>query len=423
MRTVLFVFPNAWDRQQLAACQDDWRDAYRILWSEPSDEDCPWDLDPLAFIEAEAAARRGRIHGVTSSSDYPGATVAGALATRLGLPGCPPQRVIRASHKYYSRLAQREAAPEATPPFDLVRSGGPPPATGFPCFVKPVKGAFSIMARRVESAEELEAFLRRPEVEEFRTAYVAIFNRLVRGLTDLEVDGSWFLAEGLLRGIQVTVEGYRHAGRVHVLGIVDSVLHPETGSFARFDYPSSLPPPVQERMAGIAGRVVERLGLDEAFFNIEMIFDTATGAIGLIEVNPRICGQFGDLYQKVDGVNSYVRLLDLACGEDPGRRSGQGVSRCASSFPLRIYQPSRVERAPGPEGVAAARALFPGTQIWLECTAGQVLTDFCSNEDGRSSRYGIVNVGGRDRQEVEDRKEAVLERLGFAFTPLPEAGR
>jgi biotin carboxylase len=171
-------------------------------------------------------------------------------------------------------------------------------------------------------------------------------------------------------------------------------------------------------MADIARRTIDYLRLDEAFFNIEMIFDQESDAIFIIEVNPRICGQFGDLYQKVDGVNSYERLLDLACGVDPARSVRRGSCRQASSFPLRIYTPSRVERAPSPEDIAAATALFPGTQVWIECSTGQILADFRRNEDGRSSRYAIINIGGANANEIARRLDAVTARLGFVITPL-----
>ncbi len=47
-----------------------------------------------------------------SSSDYPGVTLAGAIAAELGLAGSRPERLVTAAHKYYSRIAQRAVAPE-----------------------------------------------------------------------------------------------------------------------------------------------------------------------------------------------------------------------------------------------------------------------------------------------------------------------
>lgn len=432
MKRVLLVFATSWDARQLESCRPAWSPRFEIEYAKPSDDECSWDYDVPAWIERTAEAIRarraggagGRIDGVMSSSDYPGATAAGAVATRLGLPGTPPEPLIRCSHKYYSRLAQRDAAPEAVPDFHLVDPERPladVAALRFPCFVKPVKGAFSIMARRVDSPADLADFLGRPAAREFVRDYLCIFNDLVSRLTSLEVGGSWFLAEGLVRGAPVTVEGFAHAGDIGILGVVDSVLHPETGSFLRFDYPSRLPAPVQERMGEVTRRVMSHLGFGTGLFNIEMTWDAETDRIWIVEVNPRLCGQFADLYQKVDGTNGYEIALALATGEAPTLRPGQGRFRRASSFPLRTFEPVRVARAPDASCVAAVEADFPGTLVWTECSPGQTLANF-EQEDGQSSRYAVINLGGDDAADVETRLDAVRARLGFELVPVATRG-
>lgn len=419
MKTVLFVFPNAWDSKQLESCRPRWRDGYQVEFSEPTDDGCPWDLDIVSYIAQISAWAHGRIDGVTSSSDYPGASVAAAVATRLGLPGSQPETVIRCSHKYYSRLAQREVVPGATPAFALLDPAAPSwPSLNFPLYIKPVKGAFSIMSRRIDSIEELRAFLARTSVGEFLDSYLRIFNQLVHELTDLKFDGAYFLAEELLRGDQITLEGFVQHGEVEIVGIVDSVVHPDTGSFLRFDYPSRLSEEVQERMADIARQAMGRLGLESFFFNIEMIHDPASDRIGIIEINPRICGQFGDLYQKVDGVNTYELALALACGDRPRLARGGGDYAVASSFPLRIYRAARVSAAPDDARIKEVEARFPGTLIWTECRQGQSLTDFESAEDGFSSRFAIINTGADSGHELMARFETVSAALGFDFDYL-----
>ncbi len=419
--SILVVFPNSWDRKQFQACRDAWCDHYELIFTEPTDEDCAWDFDVVRFIDEMVTTWKGRIHGVTSSSDYPGATVAGAIATRLGLPGSPPHRVIGTSHKYYSRLIQRDAAPDATPEFELVDPHDPNPrlrTLTYPCFIKPVKGAFSVMAGRLETEADLTAFLRRPAVAEFIVNYVHIFNQLVTSLTDYEINGSYFLAEELLHGRLTTVEGFVHHGEVNVIGIVDSITHPDTKSFIRFDYPSALPAPLQQRMVDLARLVIGALKLDHSFFNIEMIYDEATDRLGIIEVNPRICGQFADLYQKVDGTSTYELALALAVGQPPALQRGAGQYAAASSYPLRIFQPMRVINAPDDRRVAEIQTAFAGTLVWLECTAGQALADFESLEDGTSYRYGIVNLGGDSPADVQTRFNRIVDELGFRMEPV-----
>ncbi len=420
-KRALVVFPTAWDERQIRPLGARLTDHCQIELAEPHDHDWTWDFDVVGFIEDRVRENEGRLDGVLSSSDYPGATVAAAISSRLGLPGTDPEGVIRCAHKYYSRIEQREAAPEATPWFQLIDPKLPRGGAEnleFPCFIKPVKGAFSVMSERLDSWEDLESFLSRPAVAEFLSYYVSVFNRLVRSLTRLDIDGSFFLVEGLLNGKQVTLEGFVTEDEVEVLGIVDSVKQPKTKSFVRFDYPSSLTRRVQARMEDIAARVVRRLGLRHTLFNIEMTYDPRRDRIFIVEVNPRMCGQFADLYEKVDGTNGYEVAVALALGDSPAVRKGRGRYRCASSFPLRIFEPSRVVKAPSAEDVATAEQLYEGTLIWPECSLNDALDDFETLEDGKSARFGVVNLGAPDRESVERRFEEIRRTLDYRFEPV-----
>lgn len=415
MKTIAFAFPTMWDSKQLEACRSFWNGHFDVELLEPTDEDCPSNLDVLGYIEETVAHRRDRLDGITSSSDYPGATVAAAVATRLGLPGSAPGNILRCSHKYYSRIAQKEIVPESTAWFELVEPDNPAPKLIFPCYLKPVKGAFSILSQKIRDREELEAFLKKPAVSNFLQEYLAIFNQLVRGLTDFDRDGSYFLAEELLTGKQVTVEGFVTDSDVHVLGIVDSIRHPRTKSFARFDYPSSLSRPIRERMESIVTRLITHLGLAHTLFNVEMMYHERDDRTFIVEVNPRMCGQFADLYAKVDGTSSYEVALALAAGERPQIRRRQGRYRMASSFPLRIYEPRRVSKAPSSSEIASIEASFPQTLIWNETHSGALLSDFESIEDGKSARYGVVNVGAVGRKELLARYQEVVQALDYRF--------
>ncbi|HXV61040.1 MAG TPA: ATP-grasp domain-containing protein [Vicinamibacteria bacterium] len=425
-KRVLVAFPTEWDVRQLAACRESWESRYEVEFAQPSDEECSWDFDVPGFIRRTVEEKRTRIRGVFSSSDYPGATAAAAIATGLGLPGPRPADVIRASHKYYSRIVQREAAPTATPWFALVDPAlpeGEPPGIGFPCFLKPVKGAFSVMSKKIDDASELEAFLARPAVIEFLSDYVFIFNRLVSELTDFEINGSYFIAEELLKGKQVTLEGFVGSRGVVRLGIVDSVRHPKTKSFVRFEYPTNLPRRVQERMWEVAESVIERLGLVNTLFNVEFMYHAERDRVSIVEVNPRMCGQFADLYEKVDGVNSYEIALLLASGQSPSVPQLEGAYRVAASFPLRIFEPSRVVHAPSADEIAAAESKFEKTLVWSECATGDALDDFESIEDGKSARYAIVNLGADKHERLLARFDEVKNALGYRFETCPPRTR
>jgi biotin carboxylase len=418
-KKVAVVFPTAWDEKHFRA-ERAVEARFEVELKRPADHECRWDYDVLQYIEDQVEAGAG-LSGVFSSSDYPGAIAASAIAERLGLPGTLPPAILRSSHKYYSRRAQREAAPDATPWFRLLDPGklrGGVEELRFPCFVKPVKGAFSVMSRRLDSWGDLEEFLARPALASFLHQYQFMFNRLVRSLSDLELDGSYLLAEDLLKGRQVTVEGYARGDSVEILGIVDSVRHPGTRSFVRFDFPSTLSRRVQARMREVAVHVAARLGLRHTLFNIEMMYDFRRDRVFIIEVNPRMCGQFADLYQKVDGRSGYDVALSLAVGEPPPEKRPNPRFRVASSFPLRVFDPVRVVEAPTEERIAAVESEFEGTRIWSEVAQGDRLEDFESLEDGRSFRYAVVNLAARDRDGLFLRFEEVRQALGYRFDSL-----
>ena len=216
--------------------------------------------------------------------------------------------------------------------------------------------------------------------------------------------------------MQVTVEGYVHGGEVHILGVVDSIFFPGTLAFSRFDYPSALPEGVQGRMAGIAERLMSGLGFDNGMFNVEMMYDAREDRIAIIEINPRMASQFADLYEKVDGTNSYEVLLDLGCGVRPSPKRRQGKHRFAASCVLRTFEDGVVAALPCEERLAEIERAYPDIRVEVHATSGRKLSD--ELQDGTSFRYGIVSLGGRDRAEVLRQFAACQAELGIVLLPV-----
>lgn len=419
--TIRIVFPTSWDRKQLAARPDVWRGVYDVVFEAPRDEDCPDTFDVLGFVDRAVAQWPGSVDGVFSGSDYPGASVAAAIGSALGLPASPPAAIMGAAHKGLSRAMQARTAPAETPAFVQIDPDAFDAAAlplPYPCFVKPAKGCFSVLARRVADPGELTAFLHSEAVRTYRHDFLRVYRALVARYLGPEVDAGAFVAEALIGGRMATVEGFVGGDEALPLGVVDSVLHPRTRSFVAFEYPSTLPGPVQARMVEVSCTLARALGLRWTMFNVEWMWDEVAERLHLVEINPRMCGQFADLYEKVDGVHGHRVAFDLACGRPPRLRARAGTFACAASFPLRTFEPVRVERAPSQADVDAAMRLFPDTLVWNEVATGADLSDFVTGEDGASCRYGIVNLGAPDRATLRARLAAVEERLGYAFTPL-----
>jgi hypothetical protein len=424
---IAFLFPTMWDRRQLEACRAGWQGRFEPVFLGPPDGEVGANFDVSAFVEQIAREQGPALGGVTSSSDYPGAIAAALLAERLGCVGAPPRAVLLTGHKGESRRVQAAAVPEATPWFRLLDPSRPdtlPDGLVFPCFVKPVRGSFSVLARVVEDEADLRAFLSHPSVREHAGAYARIHRALQKTLAPEAPDPGCFVAEQLLPGTQTTVEGWIHAGEVRLLGIVDSVMHPHTRAFARFETPSALPPEVQARMADVTRRLVAASDLDGTAFNVEFTWDAERGTVHVIEVNARLCGQFGDLWQDVQGTNGYEHALALAGGLASPGPQGRGPFAFAASVPLRTFVPVRVERVPTAARVAEVERAHPGVHVWWECREGDVLKDFDEAGEGQGYRYAVINVGADSRAALAQRARAVEEALGARLVPLGDkAGR
>lgn len=367
--------------------------------------------DPDVEIErlVELARAKG-VRGVFSTDDYPGTALAAIVAAKLGLRGPTPRAALNAQHKYCARVVGRRVIREATPDFQL--SSGELPAlleTG-PVFVKPCKSFFSVGARKVLAPAEWDDAAK---VALLPTAFFDIFDRLCREYAGIETSARHFLVERLASGRQCTVEGVRSDGATRVLAIVDSVSYPNRASFARFELPSSLPGVVQERMSSIAARIIEAIGYDDGGFNVEMMWDPKTDRICVIEVNPRASSQFADLFEKVVGVNTYALLLDIALGRPIRAPSDTGRHAFAASCVLRRFADACVETVPTPEDVARIGAVDPDARIEVLVTPGKRLSE--ELQDGESYRYGIVDLGGADRDDLLARLRRVENALPFTF--------
>ncbi|MFO1060586.1 MAG: ATP-grasp domain-containing protein [Dongiaceae bacterium] len=378
-------------------------------------------------LVAAAGALPEPAAGVIAFDDYPASPLGVALAERLGLPGPRLDASLLCHHKYWSRLRQREVAPEAVPafaPVDLARPPATPPLP-FPFWLKPVKSSLSHLGFRIESAEAYAAALARAAAE--LPAYVAAFDELLALAPGLPpagypaLGGRALIAEALIGGRQVTLEAFVQGGAMRLMGITDSVCFPGHPSFSRFVYPSALPGPVQARMAAVAGRVMAGFGFADGLFSIEFFYDEPQDRIWLIEINPRYCPQFADLYAMVDGLSSHQVMIELACGLTPRLRPGAGRCRVAASFVWRRFSDATVVGAPGPDDLERLREALPDAHVDFLARPGDRLSELA--QDAYSFRYAVVNIGAADAAALESGYRRAAALLPFRFAPpgLPPA--
>jgi len=371
-------------------------------------------FDPLTVIEELVSyAQALNVHGVAGSDDYPASIFTSIVAQSLGLPGAHPVRSILCHHKYYARQAQQKYVSEAVPEFCIINPREPQLKNftlSFPFFIKPVKSRLSAFATVVHNWQELRQCF---TTHRFPQQFIQQFNWFLRNYLPGEHDTDHLLAETLLEGNQVTVEGYVYKGHVHILGVVDSIMYPGTISFERFEYPSSLSMDVQERMALIAKKCITGIGLDNTLFNIEMMYNSVTNGIHIIEINPRMSSQFADLFEKVDGFNTYSLMLQLATGIQPTPMHRKGTHVVAASFVLRLFEDKLVSQVPTEQELARLHAQFPDLRIEVLAQEGKRLSH--DLQDGKSYRYGLINLGGTDFKQLYASFNVCKQSLTFAF--------
>jgi hypothetical protein len=418
---LLFLFPECWDRCALPA-DAALRGQFDVfgegfdLFRFPENAQILW-FDVRRFVDRLVRRyRRDGVAGVVSTNEQYGALIAATVARRLGLPGTDPVAVIRAQHKVLARELTAAVLPHASPRyivFPWTVDAAAAAALPYPLFVKPVKAAYSVLARRCDRVEELMRHLDfRPSEKHIIRRLVKPFNDLMRDLLpgDEVCDAHHLIGEELLDGVQVNVDGYVDRGAAHCLGVVDSVMYPGTIAFQRFEYPSRLPETAQRDVERVACRALEAIGFNHGLFNVELFWRARDGTVKIIEINPRLAAQFADLYEKVDGMNPYHVLADLAIGRTPRWIRRAGRYGAAASFVFREFD-GAIKVAPSRAEIAWLQATHPDACLQTFIKHG--------NSRGRemkwlgSYRYATVNLGGRDREDLFRRYDSICANLAF----------
>ena len=390
-------------------------------------------FDPEALLNeahGELDGFTGTVDGLTTFIDFPALEIAAILAEERGLPGPGLDGLLRCSHKYWSRLLQREVVGNHIPPFaafDPLAAGDAvwhlERALAYPFWIKPLNAYRSHLAFRVGNRRQLrEALTRlREGIPRLATPLQAIMRRAHLPATVANLPASTCIAEGVLHGHQFTMEGWVHRGQPRIYGTVDSIREANRISFARYEYPSRLPARIQRAATALTQRAIIGIGIgiDNTAFNAELFWDPRRNHLSLLEINPRISASHCELFEKVDGYSHQQVALDLALDRLPAPPRRQGAWPRAAKFFLRAWRDARVQRAPSPAAIAALERELPGTTIQLRIHPGDRLHQL-RDEDSYSYELGWVIIGGRSRAELQSRFREVRRRLGIELTDTRE---
>ncbi|HKK14643.1 MAG TPA: ATP-grasp domain-containing protein, partial [Gammaproteobacteria bacterium] len=328
------------------------------------------------------------------------------------------ESLLKCEHKYWSRRVQHEVVPEHIPQFQAFDPFDKDALEGieldYPFWVKPVKSAGSFLGFRIGDAEQFEQARKaiRERIHVFSEPFNYVLEQADLPPEIAAVNGRHCIAEAIIGGRQCTLEGYVFQGEVHYHGLVDSIRARNKSTFLRYQYPSRLPVRVRRRMRGIARRVLEHIGYDNAAFNIEFYWDAADDRIWLLEINTRIAQHHSELFEKVDGVSNHQVVVDVALGQRPDFPHRQGPFRYAACCFLRHYRDGVVQALPGGDQVAAVRDEVPGLVFEPHVQPGTRLAEL-THQESYSYVLAVVYVGADDPEGIRDAYGQCRRRLRF----------
>ena len=401
------------------------------LFSFPSNANLVlFDLDRFVYKLASQAKRAGWT-SVTSQHEQFGTLAAAMLAEKMGWPGTSPAAVVACQHKLYARQVLQQVCPEASIPFQRMPAAygeAVPDGLTYPTFVKPVKAAFSVLAKIVHSQEELHQFTRFGAYELWVIKrLVEPFERIAKKILPQAGTAHSMILEApanTTHAQQYSLDGVAFQGNIQPLGVVDSVMYPGTQAFMRFDYPSRLPSNIQDRALDVARKFLTAIGYSHGLFNMEFFYDAEAEKLTVIEFNPRMASQFADLYLRVDGIDLYAMALELAHGRDPYLIPRHlPTAQFATSAVYRVFDSAQptlqqsIPPMPAPDRTAVLASRFPDHLLLrFPKTGGSTARDF---KWLGSYRYGILHLGGQSEADLKSNLEEASELLTWP-APLAE---
>lgn len=396
-------------------------------YSVTRDPDCDADM-LLTRAYEQLDAFPGKIDAIVGYWDFPTILMMPILRQRYGLSGPSLESVLKCEHKYWARRLQREALPDAVPSFALVdpfaQNAADAPPLPYPFWIKPVKAHSSNLGFRVNDADDYRHAIEvtRKGIDRFAKSMNQIMEHAAIPAELAGADGRKCIAESIISaGRQCTLEGYVFRGKPEVYGVVDSVRGPNRSSFERYEYPSTLPVPVRERMTDMAKRLVTHVGLNNSPFNMEFYWNSRTDRIWVLETNARISKSHSPLFEKVEGVPHNEVMIDIALERKPEYPLGEGQYRHAAKFMLRHYDRSGhevVTRAPSEDEVRKIESRFPGCEISLHVSKGMRLKD-SHLRDSYSTELAVIFVGAQSHDALMHACHEIVDALNIKISNTP----
>ena len=362
------------------------------------------------------------VDAICGYHDFPVSTMLPLICKEFGTRSPSLESLLKCEHKYWSRLEQKKSIPEHIPafypfdPFDEDIFKSIPIACPF--WIKPIKSSGSFLGFRITSEEEFKGAI--PQIRE-QIGLISDPFGYVMEQVDLprevaQVRSHFCMAESIIGGRQCTLEGYALHGRIECTGIVDSIRYENGVSFFRYEYPSTLPFKIQERMIRITEKVISHIGFEDSAFNIEYFWDRGRDKIWLLEINTRVSQSHSDIFEKVDGASNQAITVDVALGRDPEFPYQRGDFPRAAKFFWRVFKNGIVRAVPSQQEIDRVKRDIPGVEIKPQVSPGMRLDELLE-QDSYSYAICYLFIGGDDQKDLLDKYLHCQDILTFEIDP------
>jgi cysteine synthase/biotin carboxylase len=335
--------------------------------------------DDPESLRAAAEPYRGRLAGVTTTSEFALVAAAG-LAVTLGLPAEPPETVAGCRDKAtVRRLLAKAGVPQ--PRSEVVRDAAEARdavvAVGLPCVVKPVSESGSTNVLRCDDLTAARAHVDR----------VLAVRTNVRGQPVPRA----VLVEEYLDGPEFSVEMFGVDGAQTLLGVVGKSVGAAPHFVERQHvFPADLPTDVVESLSSTVRAALDAVGLRRGPSHTEVRLTPAGPRI--VEINPRLAGgMIPELFRLTTGTDLLAAQLDLATGREP--EVDCVPDGCAAIRFLTAPRPGVLAEV---DGLDQARALPGVTRVTVTAQVG----DRVAPPTDAYGRLGYVIARGASRTEV-----------------------
>lgn len=428
-RTIFIVGSDDFNNDLVRAIPgaEEWNVVSALEWTDVQPPSGHIDFDELYDRARAIIDENGPPAAIIGHLDFPVTSLVSLLRRHYRMPGASPEAVARCEHKYWLRLEQAKIMPDATPEFRALNpfdpNGAKANAPAYPFWIKPVKAHSSTLGFLIENDQQFDRALHRlrQKIHYFGEPFNRFLARLDDGGELGGVDGNFAIAEAVISAPnQFTLEAYVHKGETTVYGVVDTLrTGRHSSSLTAYRYPAELPDDVIERATGMAAPLMTQIGYDNSPFNVEFFWDPRSGALSLLEINPRISKSHSPLFRMVDGASHHKIAIDLAMGRKPKMAKGKGKDAIAAKFMLRSYEADGiVRRVPSVSEFAALERILPAIHAKMLVQKDQRLSDLFY-EESYSYELAEIFLGGDSGEMVEDAYQRCLDSLEIHIKPMP----